>query len=206
MWGLVLTFSSFERNSHIGIAELVTRVVIQQPSKAQTVTFVIKIPLVVIVIVAFPLLYLFIFALPRRLSHTLHCFRTDAILTRVQPVSVCRDRCYDCQTTIKSDQRPLLHSTRQMTISSAAWRILSQNLVCRFVLCRVSAPDHAPLRGAVSGPPTLFCSHPGSHGCARQYGEQSPRGLSGATHILRTLGNHDDATQVCRKRKKASPR
>jgi len=132
-WRFVLTFSFLERNSHIGIAEPVTRIVTQHPSRMQIVTFAIEVPLIVIML---PPLFRFPSVLHVATLASRRQVRSH-VQSQVQlPPSL--DRCQTINNKLVSRHRIVLRSIVSCT--------LSLDLVCRFVLCCLasSSGDHAP--------------------------------------------------------------
>lgn len=172
---LLLTFSSLERNSHIGIAEPVTRIVTQQPSRMQVVTFAIRVLLVIIIIIivrAYSSSSLFTYS-----WHSLHANRcanhAQLPLSRLLP---------------NNQQQALSHKSCSDRPSGTHWAPVSF-AASFYVDMRISV---ATTRLRV--PPLYSCIR---ISCIRQYEEQSPRGPE---RYLRALGNHADATQICKKK------
>lgn len=121
---LVLTFSSLERNSHIGIAEPVTRIVTQQPSRMQVVTLAMEVPLIIIM----PAL---LFRLPCVLRVATLASRRQVrshVQSQMQlpPVAI----------VVKQSITSPIVSRHGIVVSC----ILSHDLVCRFVLCCPARP------------------------------------------------------------------
>jgi len=129
------------------MAELVTRVISQQPNRIQTVIFVIKVPVAVIIVIVISRFLFFIY--PFFLSSLLVPFITRFTLFWRQSSHACSRTPYSSQfvSRLLSNKRPNLFRALIISDRSIVWHILSQNLVCRFVLC---CPDISRMK--VSGP------------------------------------------------------
>lgn len=148
---LVLTFSSLERNSHIGIAEPVTRIVTQHPSRMQVVTFAIKVPLIIIMLAP-------LFRLPSVLHDTRFTPQYDYTCShRCNCRRHGRCRIIDNKLNRSSQDRRLVYTESR------------SRLPLRFMLLRASSGDHAP----PSAPTLSHLSGFRTHVTVR--GEQSPR-------------------------------
>lgn len=126
---MVLTFSSLERNSHIGIADPATRIVMQHPSRMQVVTFTIEVPLIIIMMLPFSAFLPFFTS--RHSLHAGRCAITRAVTGAIAAVTIV------VKQSITSPNLVLVHGIVLRSIVSC---ILSLDLVCRFVLCCLARP------------------------------------------------------------------